>query len=67
MEAQWKVAISEITYPSMYQKVTEGIFMSFEKTTVKTSKRIFLEPGACLACTNTVETMNTFLEERQVV
>ena len=24
LEEQWKVAISEISYPSMYQKITEG-------------------------------------------
>ena len=65
LEGQWKVAFSEITYPSLYQKDAEGFFLSFGKTTVKSSKSIFLEPGACLACTETVETMNTFFEEQQ--
>ena len=28
---QWEVAISEISYPSMYQSVTEEKFMFFDK------------------------------------
>ena len=31
LEGQWEVAISEITYPSMYQNVTEGKFKFFNK------------------------------------
>ena len=31
LEGQWKVAISEISYPSMYQNVTERKFMVFVK------------------------------------
>ena len=31
VEGQWEVAISEISFPSMYQNVTEGIFMFFDK------------------------------------
>ena len=27
MKGQWEVAISDISYPSMYQNVTEGKFM----------------------------------------
>ena len=26
LEGQWEVAISEISYPSMYQNITEGKF-----------------------------------------
>ena len=33
LEGQWEVAISEISHPSMYQKVTEGRFMfSWQET-----------------------------------
>ena len=31
LDGQWQVAISEISYPSMYQNVTEGKFMFFDK------------------------------------
>ena len=27
LEGQWEVAISEISYPSMYQNVTDGKFL----------------------------------------
>ena len=30
LDGQWEVAISEISYPSMYQNVTEGNFMFFD-------------------------------------
>ena len=31
VDGQWEVAISEISYPSRYQNVTEGKFMFFDK------------------------------------
>ena len=31
LDGQWEVAISEISYPSMYQNVTEGKIMFFDK------------------------------------
>ena len=31
LEVQWEVAISEISYPSMYQNITEGKFNSFDE------------------------------------
>ena len=34
-EGQWEVAISEISYPSMYQNITEGYFKFFEEKTFK--------------------------------
>ena len=30
LDGQWEVAISEKSYPSMYQNVTEGKFMFFD-------------------------------------
>ena len=35
LDGQYEVAISEITYPSMYQNVTDGKFMFFDKTLLK--------------------------------
>ena len=31
LEGQWEVAISEISYPSMYQKITEGKLKFFDE------------------------------------
>ena len=35
LEGQWEVAISEISYPSMYQNFTEGKFFVFLQETLK--------------------------------
>ena len=35
LEGQWEFANSEISYPSMYQNVKEGMFMFYEKNTFK--------------------------------
>ena len=35
LEGQWDVAISQISYPSMYQNVTEGNFMFIDKKPFK--------------------------------
>ena len=31
LEGQWKAAISEISYPSMYQNITKGYFKFFDE------------------------------------
>ena len=38
LDGQWEVAISEISYPSMYQNVTEGKVMFFERNLSKSSE-----------------------------
>ena len=35
LDGQWEVAISETSYPSMYQNVTQGKFMFFDKKVSK--------------------------------
>ena len=37
LEGQWKVAISEISYPSMYQNITEGKFKFFDEKLSKST------------------------------
>ena len=37
LEGQWEVAVSEISYPSMYQNVTEGKFKFFDKKISKST------------------------------
>ena len=64
LEGQWEVAISEISYPSMYQNVTEGKFMFFDKKLSKSSECYYLEPGLYPSITDIVEAMNTLIQER---
>ena len=64
LEGQWNVAISEISYPSMYQNVTEGKIMFFDKKISKSSELFYLEPGFCPSLTDIVEAMNTLIQQR---
>ena len=64
LDGQWEVAISEISYPSMYQNVTEGKFMFFDKKLSKSSEVYYLQPGLYPSITDIVEAMNTLIHER---
>ena len=70
LEGQWEVAISEITYPSMYQNITEGKFKFFDKKLSKSDKKLSkststysIEPGLYTSITDIVEAMNTLTQE----
>ena len=65
LDGQWEVAISEISYPSMSQNVTEGKLMFFDKKLSKSSQFYYLEPGLYPSITNIVEAMNILIQERQ--
>ena len=64
LEGQWEVAISEISNPSMYQNVTKGKFMFFDKKLSRSSEVYYLEPGLYPSIMDIVETMNTLIQER---
>ena len=64
LDGQREVAISEISYPSMYQNVTEGKCMFFDKKFSKSSEFYYLEPGLYPSITDIVEAMNTLIQER---
>ena len=64
LDDQWEVAFSEISYPSMYQKVTEGNFMFFDKKLSKSSEFYYLEPGLHPSITDIVEAKNILIQER---
>ena len=64
LDGQWEVAFSEISYPSMYQNVTVGKFMFFDKNFSKMSEFYYLEPGLYPSITDIVEAMNTLIRER---
>ena len=45
LEGQWEVAIPEISYPSMYQNITEWKFKFFEEKLPKSMTTYNREPG----------------------
>ena len=64
LERQWEVAISEISYPSKYQNVTEEKIMFFDKKLSKSSEFYYLELGLYPSITDIVEAMNILIQER---
>ena len=64
LEGQWEVAISEISYPSMYQNITEGCFKLFDEKLSKSTSTYSIEPGLYNSITDIVEAMNTLIQER---
>ena len=64
LEGQWEVAISKISYPSMYQNKTEGYFKFFDEKLSKSTSTYNLEPGLYTSITDIVEAMNTLIQER---
>ena len=62
LECQWEVAISEISYPSIYQN--EGNFLFFDKQLSKLSEFYDLEPGVSPSIMDIVEAMNTLIQEK---
>ena len=64
LEGQWEVAVSEISYPSMYQNVTEGKFSFHDNKLSKTKHYYYLEPGLYHSITDIVEAMNSLIQKR---
>ena len=64
LQGQWEVAISEISYPSMYQNITEGKFKFFDEELSKSTLTYNLEPGLYTSITDIVEAMNGLIQER---
>ena len=64
LEGKWEVAISEMSYPSMYQNITEGYFEFFDEKLSKSTSTYNLEPGLYTSITDIVEAMNTLIQER---
>ena len=64
LEGQWEVAISEISYPSMYQNLTKGIFKCIDEKLSKSTTRYKLEPGVYTSITDIVEAINMLIQER---
>ena len=64
LEGQLEVAISAISYPSLYQNITERYFKIFDEKLSKSTSTYNLEPGLYTSITNIVEAMNTLIQER---
>ena len=64
LEGQWEVAISETSYPSVYQNITEGKFKFFDKKLSKFTSTYSIESGLYTSITDIVEAMNTLNQER---
>ena len=64
LEGQWEVAISEISYASMYQNITEGKFKFFDEKLSKPTSTYNIEPGLYTSIAEIVEVMNTLIQER---
>ena len=62
--AQWEIAISETSYPSMYQNKTEGKFKFFDEKLSQSTSTYNLEHGLFISITDIVEAMNTLIQER---
>ena len=64
LEGQWEVAISGISYLSMYQNVTDGKFLFYDAIYFKTTTAFYLEPGLYSSVPDIVEAMNLLIQER---
>ena len=64
LKGQSEFAVSEISYPSMYQNVTEGKFMFFDKNFSTSLEFYYLEPGIHPSITDIVEAMDILIQER---
>ena len=64
LEGQREVAISEISYPSMYQNITEGKFKFFDEKLSKATSTYNLKPGLYTSIADIVEAMNRLIQER---
>ena len=64
LQGQWEVAVSEISYPSMYQNITEGKFKFYDIDLCKSEDYYYLEPGLYHSLTDIVEAMNKIIQEK---
>ena len=64
LEGQCEVAISEISYPSMCQNITEGKFKFFDEKLSKSTSTYNLEPGLYNSITDIVEALNKLIQEK---
>ena len=64
LEGQWEVAFSEISYPSLYQNVTDEKFPFYDAIFSRTTTAYSLEHGLYSSVPNIVEAVNLLMQER---
>ena len=64
LEGQWAVAVSEISYASMYQTLTEGKVLFFDTKLSNSSEYYHFEPGQYHSITNKVEAIDMLIQRR---
>ena len=67
LDGEWEVAITELSYPSLYQNITEGKFFYLDKSTpdTKPSDYYTLDPGLYPSISDNVNEMNRKIQERE--
>ena len=64
LEGQGEVGISEISYPSLYQNVTDGNFLFYDALYSKTTTACYSDSGLYSSVPDIVEAMNLLVQER---
>ena len=62
LEGQWEVAVSQVSYPSMHQSVTEGKLLFHDKDISEPKDYYYLEPGLYHSITDIVKAMNSLTQ-----
>ena len=66
-DGEWEVAITELSYPSLYQNITEGKFFYLDEATsdTKPSDYYRLDPGLYPSISDIVNEKNRKIRERE--
>ena len=67
LEGEWEVAFTELSYPSLYQNITEGEIFYLDEATpnTKPSDYYTLDPSLYPSISDIVNEMNETIEERE--
>ena len=67
LDGEWEVAITELSYPSLYQNITEDKFFYLEEATsdTKPSDYYTLDPDLYPSISDIVNEMNRKIQERE--
>lgn len=71
LEGEWEVAISEISYPSLYQNITDGKFTFVDDKTKSSGdlrdylKPSYIPPGLYPSVADVVKAMNKLIAEKE--
>ena len=67
LEGEWEVAITELSYPSLYQNITDGKFFSLDAATpdTKPSDYYTIDAGLYPSISDIVNEMNKQIQERE--